>query len=131
VKGSYPHAKKCPVETSWQTLRSIRSVSKSRRGSSLSAGRLLRLTGFSNEWLPVWTSPPSGDRQANSALWHIVSTRIVCDPKTRHYIERRMKEGRAKKEGSAASSATSLGRCSQRSNAQSSLLTIHRGIVRG
>jgi transposase len=40
----------------------------------------------------------SGDRQANSALWHIVITRMVCDPRTRHYIERRMKEGLTKKE---------------------------------
>lgn len=39
-----------------------------------------------------------GDRQANSALWHIVLTRMVCDPRTQHYIERRMKEGRTKKE---------------------------------
>src|ERR1700677_4068234 len=36
----------------------------------------------------------SVDRQANSALWHIVITRMVCDPRTQHYIERRMKEGR-------------------------------------
>jgi transposase len=35
-----------------------------------------------------------GDRQANSALWHIVFTRMVKDPRTRHYIERRMKDGR-------------------------------------
>jgi len=39
-----------------------------------------------------------GDRQANSALWHIVFTRMVSDPRTRHYIERRMKDGRTKKE---------------------------------
>jgi transposase len=39
-----------------------------------------------------------GDRQANSALWHIVFTRMVNDPRTKHYIERRMKEGRTKKE---------------------------------
>jgi transposase len=39
-----------------------------------------------------------GDRQANSALWHIVFTRMVCDPRTQRYIERRMKEGRTKKE---------------------------------
>src|SRR5665213_1429503 len=38
----------------------------------------------------------SGDRQANSALWHIVFTRMVNDPRTKHYIERRMKEGRSK-----------------------------------
>ena len=37
-------------------------------------------------------------RSANSALWHIVFTRMVNDPRTRHYIERRMKEGRTKKE---------------------------------
>jgi transposase len=40
----------------------------------------------------------SGDRQANSALWHIVFTRMVNDPRTHHYIERRMKDGRTKKE---------------------------------
>ena len=40
----------------------------------------------------------SGDRQANSALWHIVFTRMVNDPRTRNYIERRMKDGRTKKE---------------------------------
>jgi transposase len=40
----------------------------------------------------------SGDRQANSALWHIVFTRMVNDPRTRQYIERRMKDGRTKKE---------------------------------
>lgn len=39
-----------------------------------------------------------GDRQANSALWHIVFTRMVNDPRTKHYIERRMKDGRTKKE---------------------------------
>jgi transposase len=39
-----------------------------------------------------------GDRQANSALWKIVITRIVYDPRTRAYIERRMKEGLTKKE---------------------------------
>ena len=31
-----------------------------------------------------------GDRQANSALWHIVITRMVYDPRTRDYIDRRM-----------------------------------------
>jgi transposase len=39
-----------------------------------------------------------GDRQANSALWRIVTTRMVCDAHTRDYIERRMKEGLTKKE---------------------------------
>ncbi len=39
-----------------------------------------------------------GDRQANSALWRIVITRMVCDPRTRDYIDRRMKEGLTKKE---------------------------------
>ena len=40
----------------------------------------------------------SGDRQANSALWHIALTRSVYDPRTTAYIERRMKEGLTKKE---------------------------------
>ena len=40
----------------------------------------------------------SGDRQANSALWHIVITRMVYDPRTTEYIDRRRKEGKTKKE---------------------------------
>jgi len=40
----------------------------------------------------------SGDRQANSALWHIVITRMVYDPRTTEYINRRTKEGLTKKE---------------------------------
>ena len=40
----------------------------------------------------------SGDRQANSALWHIVLTRMVYDPRTNEYISRRRKEGLTKKE---------------------------------
>jgi len=39
-----------------------------------------------------------GDRQANSALWHIVITRMVYDQRTRDYIARRIEEGRTKKE---------------------------------
>jgi transposase len=39
-----------------------------------------------------------GDRQANSALWRIVITRMVYDPRTRDYIERRTKDGLTKKE---------------------------------
>ena len=40
----------------------------------------------------------SGDRQANSALWHIVLTRMVYDPRTAEYIDRRKREGLTKKE---------------------------------
>jgi transposase len=40
----------------------------------------------------------SGDRQANSALWHIALTRSVYDPRTINYLERRMREGLTKKE---------------------------------
>ncbi len=39
-----------------------------------------------------------GDRQANSALWRIVMTRMSCDPETQAYVERRLKEGRSKAE---------------------------------
>jgi transposase len=39
-----------------------------------------------------------GDRQANAALWRIVMTRIVYDPRTKCYINRRMAEGLTKKE---------------------------------
>jgi hypothetical protein len=39
-----------------------------------------------------------GDRQANSALWHVVLTWMVCDPRSMEYINRRTKEGLIKKE---------------------------------
>jgi transposase len=39
-----------------------------------------------------------GDRVANQALWRIVMVRMVSDPRTRHYVERRTKEGLSKKE---------------------------------
>jgi transposase len=39
-----------------------------------------------------------GDRQANRALWHIVITRLASDPETQAYMERRVKDGRSKKE---------------------------------
>jgi transposase len=39
-----------------------------------------------------------GDRQANAALWHIVTTRMSSDPRTKAYVERRTAEGKSKKE---------------------------------
>jgi transposase len=39
-----------------------------------------------------------GDRQANSALWGVVITRLRNDPRTQAYMERRLKEGRSKPE---------------------------------
>jgi hypothetical protein len=39
-----------------------------------------------------------GDRQANSALWGIVITRMRSDPRTRAYVARRLDEGRSKGE---------------------------------
>lgn len=39
-----------------------------------------------------------GDRQANSAIWHVVITRMSCDPRTKTYIERRTDAGRTKQE---------------------------------
>ena len=41
---------------------------------------------------------PGGNRQANAALWHIVTTRMSSEPRTRAYVERRSKEGLSKKE---------------------------------
>ncbi len=40
----------------------------------------------------------SGDRQADSALWRIVITRLSYDPATRHYLQRRCAEGKTKTE---------------------------------
>jgi len=39
-----------------------------------------------------------GDRQANSALWRIALVRIAHDPETTSYFERRVKEGRTKRD---------------------------------
>jgi transposase len=39
-----------------------------------------------------------GDRQANAALWRIVMVRLSCDPTTKDYLERRVKDGHTKKE---------------------------------
>jgi transposase len=39
-----------------------------------------------------------GDRQANSALWGIVITRLRSDPRTQTYMQRRLTEGRSKPE---------------------------------
>jgi transposase len=39
-----------------------------------------------------------GDRYANQALWRIVMVRLVSDPRTRVYMERRTKEGLSKLE---------------------------------
>jgi transposase len=39
-----------------------------------------------------------GDRTANEALWRIVMVRMVYDPRTRAYVERRTRQGRSKKE---------------------------------
>jgi transposase len=39
-----------------------------------------------------------GNRQANAALWTIVTTRMVSDPRTRLYVQRRTKEGKSKRE---------------------------------
>jgi transposase len=39
-----------------------------------------------------------GDRQANSALWRIVTTRIRTDPRTQAYVDKRTAEGKTRKE---------------------------------
>ena len=39
-----------------------------------------------------------GDRQANDALWRIVMVRIAHDPETTAYFERKVKEGRSKRD---------------------------------
>ncbi|MGH9116999.1 MAG: IS110 family transposase [Acidimicrobiales bacterium] len=45
-----------------------------------------------------WRLNRGGDRQANGALWVVVITRMSSDPRTRAYVERRLKEGRSKLE---------------------------------
>jgi hypothetical protein len=36
---------------------------------------------------------PSGDRQANAALYRMALTRLRCDPRTRDYLNRSTREG--------------------------------------
>jgi transposase len=45
-----------------------------------------------------WRLNRGGDRQANSALWVIVITRMRSDARTQAYIERRLAEGKPKPE---------------------------------
>ena len=45
-----------------------------------------------------WRLNRGGDRQANSALWIIVISRMSCDPRTRAYVTRRTEEGLSKGE---------------------------------
>jgi transposase len=39
-----------------------------------------------------------GDRQANSALWRIVQTRLQYDPRTQAYLDKRTADGKTRKE---------------------------------
>jgi transposase len=39
-----------------------------------------------------------GDRQANAALHRIAITRLRCDPRTRDYVDRRVQEGKTRRE---------------------------------
>ena len=39
-----------------------------------------------------------GDRQANAALWRITLVRLNCDPRTKDYLAKRVKDGKSKTE---------------------------------
>jgi transposase len=39
-----------------------------------------------------------GDRQANAALWRITLVRLHCDPRTKDYLTKRVKDGKSKTE---------------------------------
>ena len=41
---------------------------------------------------------PGGNRHANSALWQIAMVRLAHDPVTKGYMEKRLKEGKSKRE---------------------------------
>ena len=47
---------------------------------------------------PFEAAHRAGDRQANSALWRIVITRLSYDAATRNYLQRRCAEGKTKTE---------------------------------
>ena len=71
----------------------------------------------------------SGDRQANSALWHIVFTRMVNDPRTTA-LHRAPDEGRANQEGGdpLPQALRRSGGVRSAPTLSSSLLTVHRSI---
>ena len=59
------------------------------------------LSGYLLANYPASASPLGGyreTRQANRALWNIVITRLVSDPRTQAYKERRVKDGRSRSE---------------------------------
>ena len=58
-----------------------------------------------------------GDRQANSALWGIVITRLRSDPRTQTYMQRRSKRAAPSPRSSASSSVTSPARSTATSHA--------------
>jgi transposase len=68
-------------EAAWAHLCGVAPVPA---GSGKTSGRLRHHQG--------------GNRQANSALWRIVMVRIAHDPETTQYFERRVKEGRSKRD---------------------------------
>jgi len=68
-------------EAAWAHLCGVAPIPA---GSGKTAGHLRRNAG--------------GDRQANSALWRIAMVRIAHDPETTHYFDRRVKEGRTKRD---------------------------------
>ena len=73
----------------------------------------------------------SGDRQANSALWHIVLTRMVYDPRTNEYITRRRTEGQTKKEAVRCLKSYVAREVYDSCLTTNWGLTAHRSIVRG
>ncbi len=68
-------------EAAWAHLCGVSPVPAD---SGRNAGHLRRHTG--------------GDRQANSALWRIAMVRIAHDPETTAYFDRRVKDGRTKRD---------------------------------
>ena len=73
----------------------------------------------------------SGDRQANSALWHIVLTRMVYDPAPPSTSIDAGRKVSPRRKRCVASSATSLERSSASYLTTNLGLTAHRSIVLG
>ena len=81
---------------SWSLLATTpNDCAQRRRGPSCGVAPIPASSGKSTGRYRLNTG---GNRQANSALWHIVITRLAWDPDTKAYFERRTKEGRTKRE---------------------------------
>jgi transposase len=88
-----------------------------RRESSLAALRGVSPAGCSSGRQQRHRLNQGGDRQADSALWRIVQSRLQHDPRTQAYLDKRTREGKTARRSPAASNGTSPARSGRHTSA--------------